>query len=181
VTTTRSVPLMMNVPRCHPREIAHEHGLLADLTGLAVDEGDRDGERSRVGQVLLAALLETGDGLVEDKLAKLDGEVAGVVLDRRDVVDRLAQTALLGVGEPGERLALDIYEVGNFKDLLQTREAPARPGGMHGCQGGDSSGSREGRNTRRRSGPALDRSSLIPREGRPGHEEGTLQQRDRLR
>ncbi len=40
----------------HPREVAHEHGLLADLAGLAVDEGDRDGQRTGVGEVLLAAL-----------------------------------------------------------------------------------------------------------------------------
>ena len=74
----------------HPREVAHEHGLLADLSRLAVDERDGHGQRPGVGQVLLAALLERGDGLVEDELAELHGEVAGVVLDRRDVVDRLA-------------------------------------------------------------------------------------------
>ncbi|HTP21763.1 MAG TPA: hypothetical protein VMJ65_19305, partial [Solirubrobacteraceae bacterium] len=36
-------------------------------------------------------------------------------------------------------LSLDINEIGNFKDLVQTREAPARPGGVSGCQDGDSS------------------------------------------
>ena len=50
----------------------------------------------------------------------------------------------LGVGQPREGLALDINEVGDFKDLVQTREAPARPGGVSGCQDGDSSGGREG-------------------------------------
>ncbi len=111
----------------HPREVAHEHRLLADLAGLAVDE--RDGHRQRAGvrQVLLAALVERGDGLVERELAELHGEVAGVVLDRRDVVDRLAQTALLRVGQPRERAALDVDQVGDVNGLVQTREASARP------------------------------------------------------
>src|SRR4029077_2908980 len=81
----------------HPREITHEHRLLADLTGFPVDEGDRHGQRARVGQILLAALFQAGDGLVEDKVAELHGEISGVVLDRRDVVDRLAQTTPVGV------------------------------------------------------------------------------------
>src|SRR5207302_1253998 len=118
--------------------------LLADLAGLAVDEGDRDGQRTCVGEVLLTALVEAGDRLVEGEIAELDGEVSGVVLDWRDVVDRLAQAAPVGVGQPGEGFALDIDQVGNFKDLVQTREVPARPGGMSGCQGGDSSGGLEG-------------------------------------
>ena len=44
----------------HPREVAHEDRLLADLAGLVVDEGDGDGQRARVGEVLLAALVERG-------------------------------------------------------------------------------------------------------------------------
>ena len=42
----------------HPREVAHEDGLLADLAGLLVLEGDGRGQRPRVGHVLLAALLD---------------------------------------------------------------------------------------------------------------------------
>ena len=56
----------------------------------------------------------------------------------------IAQAAALRVGQPLERLALDINEVGDFKDLVQTRETTARPGGVSGCQDGDSSGGREG-------------------------------------
>jgi hypothetical protein len=52
--------------------------------------------------------------LVEDH-----GQVAGVVLDRRDVVDRLAQAALLRVDQPVERAALDIYEVRYFEAVLK--------------------------------------------------------------
>ena len=66
----------------HPGEVAHEHRLLADLAGLAVDEGDGHGQRARVGEVLLAALVQRGDGLVERELAELDCKVARVVLDR---------------------------------------------------------------------------------------------------
>ena len=47
-------------PVGHPREVAHEDGLLADLTGLAVLERDLDGQRARVGEVLLAALRDRG-------------------------------------------------------------------------------------------------------------------------
>ncbi len=111
----------------HPREVAHEDGLLADLARLAVDEGDRDRERARVGQVLLATLLERRDGLVECELAELHGEVAGVVLDRRNVVDRLAEPALLRVRQPLEGAALYVDQVGDINGLVQTRESTARP------------------------------------------------------
>ena len=98
----------------HPREVAHEDRLLADLARLVVDEGDRDGQRPRVGEVLLAALLDRERRVVEDELAEVDGEVAGVVLDRRDVVDRLPQAPLLGIRQPLERAALDVDEVGDL-------------------------------------------------------------------
>ena len=111
----------------HPREVAHEHRLLADLARLAVDEGHRDRQRARVGEVLLAALVDRSGGLVEHELAELDGEVPRVVLDRRDVVDRLAQTAAGRLGQPLERAALDVDEVGDVEGLVQTRETTARP------------------------------------------------------
>src|SRR6202035_4392798 len=80
-----------------------------------------------VGQVLLAALVQRGNGLVERELAELHGEVAGVVLNGRDVVDGLAQAALLGVGQPGERAALNVNQVWDVDCLIQAREASARP------------------------------------------------------
>ena len=118
----------------HPREVAHEHRLLADLSGLAIDERDRDSQRTGIGQILLAALLKRGNRLVEDELAELHGKVAGVVLDRGDVVDRLAQTALLGIGQPQKRAALNIDEVGYVDRLGQTREGPARPESINSSQ-----------------------------------------------
>ena len=111
----------------HPREVAHEHRLLADLSRLAVDESDGHRQGTGIREVLLAALVERRDRLVERELAELDGEVAGVVLDRRDVVDRLAQTAALRVGQPRERAALDVNQVGDVNGLVQAREASARP------------------------------------------------------
>jgi hypothetical protein len=109
-------------PLRHPREVAHEDRLLADLAGLPVDEGHRDGERARVGEVLLAAFVDRRGGLVEVELAELDGEVPRVVLDRGDVVDRLAQAAGLGIDEPVERPALDVDQVGDIEGLVQARE-----------------------------------------------------------
>src|SRR6185312_4919774 len=40
--------------------------------------------------------------------------------------------------------ALNINEVGDFKDLVQTRKTTARPRGMSSSQDGGSSGGREG-------------------------------------
>ena len=124
----------------HPREVAHEDRLLADLTGLPVDEADRDRQRARVGEVLLTALVEDGDGSVEAELPELHGEVARVVLDRRDVVDRLAQAPLLRVDEPVEGLLLDVDQVGDIEHLVQAREVATGAGSIKGSQDGDSSG-----------------------------------------
>jgi hypothetical protein len=49
-------------------------------------------------------------------LGELDGEGAGVVLDRRDVVDRLAKALLL---EPLEGGLLDVDQVGEVEDVLE--------------------------------------------------------------
>ena len=126
----------------HPREVAHEHRLLANLSRLAVDERDRHRQRAGVGQVLLTALLEVGDRLVEHELAELHGEVAGVVLDRRDVIDRLAQAAAVGVCEPLERAALDVDQVGYVYGLVETRERAARPESINSSQENVSFGGR---------------------------------------
>jgi hypothetical protein len=126
-------------PVGHPREVAHEHRLLADLARLAVDEADGDRQRPRVREVLLPALVQGRDGRVELELAELDGEVAGVVLDGRDVIDGLSQATALRVDKPGEGLLLDVDEIRNLEDLVETREVAARPGSVNGSQDGDSS------------------------------------------
>ena len=121
-------------PLGHPREVAHEYRLLADLPRLAVDERDGHRQRTGVGQILLATLLKRRDGLVEDKLTELHGEVAGVVLDRRNVVDRLTQATLARVREPRERTALNVDEVGYVNGLVEARERTARPESIYSGQ-----------------------------------------------
>ena len=103
-------------PLGHHREVAHEDRLLADLARLLVDEADRHRERGLVGQVLLAALLDADRRIAELVLAELDGERAGVVLDRGDVVDRLPQAL---VQEPVERGLLDVDQVGKVEYVLE--------------------------------------------------------------
>src|SRR4029450_328813 len=112
--------------------------LLANLSGLAVDEADGDGQRAGIREILLTTLLQRGDRLAERELAELHGEVAGVVLDGRDVVDRLAQASVLGVHQPVERLLLDVDEVGDLENLVEARERAARAGSINGSQDGDS-------------------------------------------
>jgi hypothetical protein len=53
---------------------------------------------SPVGQILLTALLQARHRLIKRELAERDGQVAGVVLDGRDIIDRLTQTTRLRVG-----------------------------------------------------------------------------------
>jgi hypothetical protein len=132
---------MMKVPRSviHGKS-PHEHRLLADLACLPVDERDGQRERARVGQVLLAALLDGRDGIVEPQLPEVHGEVARVVLDGRDVVDRLPQAALLRIGEPFEGSTLDVDQVREVMDSIQARETAAHPWSVKRRQDSGSSG-----------------------------------------
>ena len=104
-------------PLGHHREVAHEDPLLADLAGLGVDEAHRHRQRRLVGHAVLTALVDRVRRVAELVVAELDGQRSGVVLDRRDVVDRLAQAL---VQEPLERCLLDVDQVGEVKDMLQT-------------------------------------------------------------
>ena len=97
----------------HHWEVPHENGLLADLPGVLVDEADSHGERGLIREVLLSAVADVELRLAEPILAELDGERSGVVLDRRDVVDRFAQALRK---EPREGGLLDIDEVGKVLD-----------------------------------------------------------------
>jgi hypothetical protein len=78
--------------------------------------------------------------LIERELPELHGQVAGVVLDRRDVVDRLAQAAPVWINQPGEGLLLDVDQVRNIDRLVEAREGTARAGSINRSQDGDSSG-----------------------------------------
>ena len=110
-------------PLRHHREVPHEDGLLANLARFLVDEPDRHRERCLIGEILLAALLDGDRGVAELVLGELDGERAGVILDRRDVVDRLSQALLQ---EPPEGRLLDVDQVGKVEDVLETRKTFAR-------------------------------------------------------
>ena len=132
----------VGAPVGHQGQVAHEDLLLADLTGLPVDERDLHRQGRRVGDVLLAAVLDgvvrldvvvghAGLPAAQRVLAELHREGAGEVLDRRDVVDRLAQALL---DEPLEGRALDVDEVGDVTDLLLLGEGVANAGSGAGAQ-----------------------------------------------
>ena len=110
-------------PLRHHREVAHEHRLLADLARLRVHEADRHRERCLVGEVLLAALLDGELRLPEAVLAELHRQGAGVVLDGRNIVDRLPEAF---AEEPIEGLALDVDQVGEVEDVLEAGKGVAR-------------------------------------------------------
>ena len=132
----------VGAPVGHQGQVAHEDLLLADLPGLPVDERDLHRQRGRVGDVLLAALLDgvvrldvvvghAGLPAAQRVLAELDREGAGEVLDRRDVVDRLAKALL---DEPLKGRALDVDEVGDVTNLLLLGEGVADAGSGLGAQ-----------------------------------------------
>src|SRR4029079_13986849 len=75
--------------------------------------------------VLLAALGDRGGGLVEVELPEDHGEVAGVVLDRRDVVDGLAEKTLVRVYKLCEGILLDSNEIRQFQRRLEASETAA--------------------------------------------------------
>jgi hypothetical protein len=102
----------------HPREVAHEDGLLTDLAGLLVLEGDRRGQRPRVGHVLLTALLDRVRRLLELELAEDDLKVPRVVLDRGYVVDRLPQPTTLRIRQFLEGTSLNVDQVGNLERVI---------------------------------------------------------------
>ena len=108
----------------HHREVPHEDGLLLDLPGLRVHEPRPDEHRGGIGHVLLLALLllelgrraQVGVGRV---VLELEAQLAGEVLDRADVGERLGQTL---VQEPAERVPLDGDEVRQTQDLIEVGE-----------------------------------------------------------
>ena len=103
----------------HHREVPHEDRLLLDLTGLRVHEARGDEQRARVGHVALAALVLGVLRRVEDVVGQLELELAGEVLDRRDVAHDLRDTLL---EEPMERVGLDLDQVREVLDLPQLRK-----------------------------------------------------------
>ena len=97
----------------HLREVAHKDPLFADLTRFLVDKRDRHEEARLKALVGLAALALRQCRRLEDVVTELHGKRAGVVLDRRNVVDDLANTCLHEFLEGG---ALDVDQVRDVKD-----------------------------------------------------------------
>jgi hypothetical protein len=56
--------------------------------------------------------------LLEVELAEDDLEIPRVILDRGDVVDRLAQATILRVRQFLEGTTLNIYEMGDFERVF---------------------------------------------------------------
>ena len=106
----------------HHREVPHEDRLLPDLACLLVHEPDHHRQRRLVGEVLLAALLDREGRVAELVRAELHGQRARVVLDRRYVVDRLPKAFL---HEPGEGRLLDVDQVRNLQNMVETGETCA--------------------------------------------------------
>ena len=125
----------------HPGEVAEEHGLLADLARVEVRERHLHVHGHLEGLVLLAALALGHDRIADGVLAQPHLEPLGVVADRRDVVDRLAQARdgqrgrLGGIAhEPPEGGLLDIDQVGDVQHLLELGEGATASGRMRACR-----------------------------------------------
>ena len=100
----------------HHGEVAHEDGLLLDLTGLRVHEARGDEQRARVRHVARAAVVLGVLRRVEDVVGQLELELAGEVLDRRDVGEDLGDTLF---EEPLEGHALHRDQIGQLEHFVQ--------------------------------------------------------------
>ena len=103
----------------HHGEVTHEDGLLLDLAGAGVHEPRGHEQRTGEGHVPLAALVLGVLRRVEDVVGQLELQLAGEVLDRRDVAEDLGDSVL---EEPLERLSLDRDEVRQGQHLTQLTE-----------------------------------------------------------
>ena len=114
----------------HDREVAHEHGLLFDLTRVAVHEPGAHEDGRAVGHVLFLALLHRelrrrAQVFVERVELELELERLGEVLDRADVAERVRQAL---VEEPFEAFPLDRDQVRELERLLEVAERIAFTG-----------------------------------------------------
>ena len=80
------------------REIAHEHSLGFDFTGVAVLELSVHVQRSRVGVILLLALLHGVTRFLEIRIGEGQAHGLSEVLDRRDLLEDLVKTRSVGHG-----------------------------------------------------------------------------------
>ena len=101
-------------PLGHLRDLAHVHLELLDLTGLLVDQADLGVQRRLKGCVPLAALGDAPLRFADTVVEELEGDVAGIVFDRREVVEELAQAVS---DEPVVRRRLDLDQIGQLDDI----------------------------------------------------------------
>ena len=99
----------------HPGEVSEEDVLLGDLTGLLVHELDARPQRLAEGEVARTALLFGVLRLAEFAGNEAQIEVlAGEVLDRRDLLEELAEAFF---AEPFERVDLGLDQVRKRQDF----------------------------------------------------------------
>jgi len=107
----------------HERKIAHEHFLFLHFAGFLVEKADFDAQGGGVGDVAFFGLFDGVFGLAKTVVDELQDQIAGKVLDRRDVPEDFAQPFVqkLLVG-----LLLDLDQVGNFQHLFDAGIAAPR-------------------------------------------------------
>ena len=100
----------------HERKIAHKDLLILDLAGLLVEQPHANLDRLCIGRVTFLALLNGILGLFVERIVQ-EGQlqIAGIVADRRHVVEDLAQSF---VQKPLIGILLDAQEVRHFQDFL---------------------------------------------------------------
>ena len=107
----------------HEREVAHEDLLLLHLAGLLVEQTGRDVQGCRIRGIPLFAFFNRILGvLVQPVIDELQHEVAGVVLDRGNVVEDLMQALLQ---EPVVRVFLDLDQIGHTNHFVDAGKAHA--------------------------------------------------------
>src|SRR4051794_5062562 len=114
----------------HHREVAHEHGLLFDLAGVAIHEPGAHEDRRAVGHVLLFALVDRElrrwpKVFVVGIELQLQLQGFAEVLDRRDVAEGFGKAL---VEEPFEALPLHGDQVGQLQRLGEVGERIALAG-----------------------------------------------------
>ena len=111
----------------HQGEVAEEEALLLDLARVLDAQLDIDEEGRGEGHVAFAALLLVVLGLAELVLAKDEVHLgAGEVLDRRELIEQLAEALTL---EPVEGIELELDEAGYLKHVRDGAERLDGEGG----------------------------------------------------
>ena len=104
----------------HQGQIPHENFLVEHFVFHLVDKADLHSQRKRVGGVAVAAFFFVILGFIaESVLQKVELEVVGVVGDRGEVLEHLADAFL---NERIVTVLLDFHEVGNVDDFVDGTE-----------------------------------------------------------